>query len=141
LRHIANEKAKTYVVAFFNGDVKVFSKHDHSEVLSVKQLHQDSQIEDALFLKSDSLNKKLLITVAGGSESELKVSEISHIQTGGKKQYQFNPLAQSRDEFNGIESFVGLSYNPMNTDYICSGGIIPSAENSDRGILVWKLDQ
>jgi len=36
LKHIANEKAKTYVVGFFNGDIKVFSKHDHSEVLSVK---------------------------------------------------------------------------------------------------------
>lgn len=31
-----NEKSKTYVVGFFNGDVKVFNKHDHSELLNIK---------------------------------------------------------------------------------------------------------
>jgi hypothetical protein len=30
-----NEKAKTYVVGFFNGDLKVFDKNDHKEVFSV----------------------------------------------------------------------------------------------------------
>lgn len=30
-----NEKAKTYVVGFFNGDLKVFDKHDNKEVISV----------------------------------------------------------------------------------------------------------
>ena len=29
LSHILNEKAKTYVVGFFNGDLKVFSKNDN----------------------------------------------------------------------------------------------------------------
>lgn len=29
LSHVMNEKAKTYVVGFFNGDLKVFSKNDH----------------------------------------------------------------------------------------------------------------
>jgi hypothetical protein len=36
LSHIMNEKAKTYVAGFFNGDLKIFSKHNHSEVLEVK---------------------------------------------------------------------------------------------------------
>lgn len=31
-----NEKAKTYIVGFFNGDLKVFSKKDHSELLEIK---------------------------------------------------------------------------------------------------------
>ena len=99
LRHVLNEKAKTYVVGFFNGDIKVFSKHDHQELLSVKQLHQDSQIEDLLFLKNDALDKKLLVSIASKPNSELKVSEISHIQGAGKtKQYQFNTIAQSKEE-------------------------------------------
>lgn len=57
-----NEKAKTYIVGFFNGDLKVFSKKDHSELLEIKQLHKDNIITDALFLKNDSLNKKLVVT-------------------------------------------------------------------------------
>lgn len=36
LSHIMNEKAKTYVVGFFNGDLKVFDKHDNKEVISVR---------------------------------------------------------------------------------------------------------
>jgi hypothetical protein len=33
---VLNEKAKTYVVGLFNGDLKVYSKHDHKELLSIK---------------------------------------------------------------------------------------------------------
>lgn len=36
---VMNEKEKTYIVGFFNGDLKVFNKHDHSELLEVKKLH------------------------------------------------------------------------------------------------------
>ena len=32
---VKNEKAKTYVVGFFNGDLKVFDKHNQ-EVLELK---------------------------------------------------------------------------------------------------------
>jgi hypothetical protein len=39
LSHIMNEKEKTYVVGFFNGDLKVFDKHENKEVFSVRQLH------------------------------------------------------------------------------------------------------
>lgn len=41
LTHIVNEKAKSYCVGFFNGDVKVYDSK-HAELLSVSQLHQDS---------------------------------------------------------------------------------------------------
>lgn len=89
LSHILNEKPKTYSVGFFNGDIKVFSKKDNKEIINVKQLHQDSLISDALFLKNDSLNKKLLITCSGFPNADLKVSEI--IKQNDK--YYFNQLA------------------------------------------------
>jgi hypothetical protein len=62
LSHILNDKAKTYIVGFFNGDLKVFNKHDHQEMFSIKQLHEDSSITDSLFVKNDSLNSKVVIT-------------------------------------------------------------------------------
>ena len=57
----------------------------------MKQLHQDSQVEDILFIKNDVLDKKLLVSIAAKPNAELKVSEISHVGgVGGKaKQYQF----------------------------------------------------
>jgi hypothetical protein len=73
-----NEKAKTYIVGFFNGDLKVFDKHSHSEVLEIKSLHQDAIINDALFLRNDSLNKKLIVTCTADPTPELKVSELVH---------------------------------------------------------------
>jgi hypothetical protein len=36
LSHVLNEKAKTYLVGFFNGDLKIFSKHDHTELLNIR---------------------------------------------------------------------------------------------------------
>ena len=43
LSSLSNEKAKSYAVGFFNGDVKLYSS-EHAEMLSVNQLHADSQI-------------------------------------------------------------------------------------------------
>jgi hypothetical protein len=79
LSHIMNEKAKTYVVGFFNGDLKVFDKATHAEIFSVKQLHADTIIEDALFLKNDALDKKLIVTAGAKPNAELKISELSHV--------------------------------------------------------------
>ena len=59
---VLNEKAKTYICTFFNGDLKVFNKHDHSEILSVKNLHEDAIISDSLFLKNNNLQKKIIVT-------------------------------------------------------------------------------
>lgn len=93
-----NEKAKTYVVSFFNGDIKVFSKHDHSELLSVKQLHQDSIITDTLFLRNDTLNKKLVVTCSSLPNAELKVSEY----TEANKKAHFNVIGSSNSEVNSV---------------------------------------
>lgn len=43
LHHEKNLKAKTYVTAFFNGDVKIFDGKDksHKELLYVSKLHED----------------------------------------------------------------------------------------------------
>jgi hypothetical protein len=71
-----NEKAKTYMVGFFNGDVKFFDKQTHAEVYSVKQLHQDTMIEDALFLRNDHLDKKIVVTIGSKPNAELKISEL-----------------------------------------------------------------
>ena len=43
LRHLKNLKAKTYVAAFFNGDIKIYDgkDKDHTELISVSNLHED----------------------------------------------------------------------------------------------------
>lgn len=133
-----NEKSKTYIVGFFNGDVKVFNKHDHSELLNIKQLHQDSIVQDALFLKNDALDKKVLITCSNLPYSSLKISEI--FNHNGK--YQFNQIAQSREsDYGNInDGFKCLSANPINNEYICSA--YQSSENApEKAILIWRLNK
>jgi hypothetical protein len=71
-----NEKAKTYVVGFFNGDLKVFSKHDNKEVLSVKSLHTD-RIEDLVFIRNDALDKKIVVSLSGKPDPQLRIGELS----------------------------------------------------------------
>lgn len=61
LNHIVNEKSKSYAVGFFNGDLKLYNSK-HAELLSVSQMHADSQITDALYFKSDTLGSKFLVT-------------------------------------------------------------------------------
>jgi hypothetical protein len=41
LQHLRNEKSKSFVVGFFNGDLKVFDGKDEgvSELISVSGLH------------------------------------------------------------------------------------------------------
>ena len=52
LNHFLNEKAKSYVVGFMNGDIKVFD-HKHAELLKVTSMHDS--VSCALYFKSDSL--------------------------------------------------------------------------------------
>lgn len=49
LSYFENTAASDYLVAFFNGDVKLFGQ-DSKELLEVKGVH-DEQIVDALYLK------------------------------------------------------------------------------------------
>jgi hypothetical protein len=39
-------------------------------------------IEDALFLRSDSLDKKIVVTISSKPNAEMKVSEVSQTATG-----------------------------------------------------------
>lgn len=105
-------------------------------------------IEDLLFLKNDTLDKKIVVSISSLPNTELKISEVSTVNKGGVKgkSYLFNPLATSRDEFN-LDSFKHLSNNPLNNSYICSGGVIntnasdgTSFGHNEQGILIWKLD-
>lgn len=116
----------------------------------MKSLHQDNIIEDALFLKNDILEKKLIITAGAKPNAELKISEL--IQTGVKgapKAYQFQTIAQNRDELSVGMSFGCLSNNPLNNQFMCSSGPILNQEEGagaagaqhETGILIWKLDQ
>ena len=61
LKHILNEKAKSYAVGFFNGDVKVYGS-GHAELLNVTQMHNDSQITDMLYFKSDVLGHNVMVS-------------------------------------------------------------------------------
>ena len=103
-------------------------------------------IEDSLFLRNDSLDKKIIVTCSSKPNAELKVSELTHFDTGkGGKLYQFSTLAQSREEL-GVESFKCLSNNPMNNDFICSSGLIHNSSDDapthqESGVLIWKIDQ
>jgi hypothetical protein len=132
LSHIVNEKAKTYIVGFFNGDLKVYDPSNHSELLSVRSLHTDQIIEDALFLRNDLLNKKLVVTCGAKPNAEIRVSELSHVD----KSYTLTPLAVSKEDQEGLKS---LSYNPLNNQTFCSGGTVGS--EGETGVLLWKLDE
>eukprot|EP00347_Sterkiella_histriomuscorum_P003660 403363437 len=138
LSHIMNEKAKTYIVGFFNGDVKVFSKNDHQELLNIKQLHQDSMIQDALFLKNDLLDKKIVVTCSNLPQSELRIGEIT--QVNGK--FGYSQIAQSREsDYGNInDGFKCLSSNPMNNEYICSA-YTSSEQAPEKAILIWRMNK
>jgi hypothetical protein len=123
LSHILNEKAKTYVVGFFNGDLKVFSKHDNKEVLSVKSLHTD-RIEDFVFIRNDALDKKIVVSISGKPDPQLRIGELSHFGSDKSKQFAFNIIAEAKEEYAGTEGFRAVSENPMNNQYICTGGVI-----------------
>jgi len=53
-----NEKAKTYAVGFFNGDLKVYSKKNE-ELISANLDGQ--QIVATHFVKADTLGKKVVL--------------------------------------------------------------------------------
>ena len=71
-----NEKAKSYAVGFFNGDVKIFNA-THQEILSVSQLHDDSRINDLLYFNSDKLDSKLLVTCSELPNPSLTISKVA----------------------------------------------------------------
>lgn len=94
-------------------------------------------ITDALFLKNDTLNKKLLVTCSSLPNPELKVSEIS--QDG--KMLHITQLATSKDEeYNGInDGFKCLTSSPINNEYICSA-YQTSEHAPEKALLIWRLN-
>lgn len=116
-------------MGFFNGDLKVFSKHDNQEVLSVKSLHTD-RVEDLIFIRNDAIDKKVVVSLSGKPDPQLKIGEVSHIGSEKSKKYQFNVLAEAKEEYAGIEGFRAVSENPMNNQYFCTGGVIGSSNES-----------
>lgn len=113
-----NEKAKSYIVTFFNGDVKLYRDGIDQEVLNVKELHNaDAGIKDSLFLMNDLLNKKLLVTCSTAPQGELKISEVVKTE---QKDYGFTQLATSKAEEIPSEGISSLSANPLNNEFFCS---------------------
>jgi hypothetical protein len=79
LQHIKNVKARSYVAAFFNGDIKIFDGKEAAKQTEVyvKSQHHEGQITDALFFKADELDgKKYLVTCSEQPCPELKVCEV-----------------------------------------------------------------
>jgi len=74
LQHFVNEKAKSYVAGFMNGDVKLFDQK-HSELLKVSSMHQ--AVTCALYFKSDALNCNMLVTGSETPGAVLVFSQIS----------------------------------------------------------------
>lgn len=117
LHHLKNEKAKTYVAGFFNGDLKVFDGKDSSskELLCVSKFHED-KITDALYFKCDGMGgKKILVTSSEQPFSEFKVSELS------TQNNQVTVLASaSEDLAERLGGWTSLSLNPATDNLIAS---------------------
>ena len=74
LTHFNNEKAKSYVAGFMNGDIKLFD-HKHAELLKVTSLH--NSVSSALYFKSDLLNSNMLVSGSESPNAALVFSQIS----------------------------------------------------------------
>ena len=111
LNHLKNLKARSYVAAFFNGDIKIYDGKDdkkHNEVHVISKHHED-QISDALFFKCDEMGgKKYLITCSEQPAPELKICEVD---TQAKSiQAVFKATEDLCQNLNG---FTHLSQNPV----------------------------
>ena len=76
LRHILNEKAKSYCVSFFNGDLGLYNSK-HAQLLKVSQLHADSAITDVLYFKSDANGDKFVVTCSEMPDPQLVISRLA----------------------------------------------------------------
>ncbi len=86
LSHLKNLKAKTFVAAFFNGDIKLIDGKDgkndsQKELFIVSKLHED-KISDLIYLKCDNLNgRKFIISCSEVPYPQLKISEVNTSNT------------------------------------------------------------
>ena len=74
MSQFGSNKATDYIVAFFNGDVKLFAG-DSKEMLEVKGVHEEA-IVDALYLHEQDGSRKV-ITVSEQPGPALKMFEVS----------------------------------------------------------------
>ena len=93
-----------------------------------------------------------MVSLSEKPDSQLKVSEVSHVGGEKSKQYAFNIIAEGKEEYSGTEGFRAISENPLSNHYICTGGVISTSSEDqedgvapisvqEQGILIWKLDQ
>ena len=129
-----NEKVKSYCVGLFNGDVKVFNSN-HTEVLTVSNVHDDSQITDMLYFKSDVMNgAKLLVTCSELPNPTLVVSRLAQDKTG------IEVIARAKDQFmeDAACGYTCMAQNPLTPEkFVSSSQII---EDADQGIQLWQID-
>ena len=130
-----NEKSKSYAVGFFNGDLKLYNSK-HAELLSVSQLHADSQITDTLYFKSDVLGSKILVTCSEMPDPQLVISRVSPDKSS------IEVIARAKEELME-DSFCGytcLAQNPLNLERFVSSSQIIGSENADQGINIWEVN-
>jgi len=133
LSHIVNEKAKSYAVGFFNGDVKVYDSK-HNEVLNVTKLHPDSQITDMLYFKSDALDQKYLITCSELPNAQMTISKIG----ADKKTVKIVARAKASLMEEAECGYSCLAQNPIEREkFCCSSQVI---DDPDTGILLWDVN-
>ena len=134
LTHLMDTKAKSYAVGFFEGDLKLYDSK-HSEVLTVSQLHQASQITDLLYFKSD-LNKgtKYLISCSELPNPELTITEVASDKRSVKV------VAKAKDEFSDECQcgYTCLAQNPLSKEkFAASSQVI---EDNEKGISLWEVN-
>lgn len=127
LAHIVNEKAKSYAVGFFNGDIKVYSS-EHAELLNVSQLHYNAQVSDMLYFKSDTLDANLVVSCSEQPDPQLIVAKL------GADKKTFEVIARAKDELmeETMCGYTCLAQNPLQLErFVSSSQII---EDPDQGI-------
>jgi len=132
LTHIMNQKPKSYAVAFFNGDLKVYDSK-HAELLKVNNLHPDCQITDLLYFKSDVMNKKIVVTASELPTPQLTFSELSQ----DKK--NLNVIARAKSQFTDVnDGYSLLAQNPAVLEQIASASQV--VNDPEQGICLWEVN-
>jgi len=142
LSHLKNVKARSYIAAFFNGDLKIFGGKDSNdqELISAPQLHED-QISDAIYFKSDELGgKKIVVSCSEQPCPALKVCEVdTQAKTLVEKASASSKLAA------GLNGWSDLALNPLSGDVFASSSknyvrTENDTESQNLGsIQLWKL--
>ena len=116
LSHHRNEKARSYVTAFSNGDLKILDGKEktHQEMVFVQGLHEE-EITDCLYYKSDDNGgRKFVVSCSTKPSPELKVSEVIDGKT-------FKVLAQASEQMGeALNGWNCLSQNPLTPDIFAS---------------------